>query len=63
MSVCFKSFDVSQSFSKTASVFRNQVVRANLTIYQSLYDLTQFVFKQIKPVNDEEQFFAIYILK
>ena len=54
MSVCFKSFDVSHDFSKTAAFVQNHVVWVNLTIYQSMYDLNQFVFEQIKRVNDEE---------
>ena len=54
MSVCFKSFDVSHGFSKTAAFVQNHVFRVNLAIYQSMYDLNQFVFKQIKRVNDKE---------
>ena len=60
MSVCFKSFDVSHDFSKTAAFFRNPVVWVNLTIYQSMYDSNQFSFKQIKRVNDEEQLLRIF---
>ena len=54
MSVCFKSFDVFYYFSKTAAFVQNHVVWVNLTIYQSMYYLNQFVFEQIKRVNDEE---------
>ena len=54
VSVCFKLFDVSHDFSKTAAFVQNHVVWVNLTIYQSMYDLNQFVFEQIKRVNDEE---------
>ena len=60
MSVCFKSFDVSHDFSKTAAFFRNPVVWVNLTIYQSMYDSNQFSFEQIKRVNDEEQLLRIF---
>ena len=54
VSVCFKLFDVSHDFSKTAAFVQNHVVWVNLTICQSMYDLNQFVFEQIKRVNDEE---------
>ena len=54
MSVRFKSFDVFHDFSKTAAFVQNHVVWVNLTIYQSMYDLSQFVFEQIKRLNDEE---------
>ena len=54
MPVCFKSFDVSHGFSKTAAFVQNHVVWFNLTICQNMYDLNQLVFKQIKRVNDEE---------
>ena len=65
MSVCFKSFDVSHGFSKTAAFIQNHVVWVNLTLYpriydltlqytKSMYDLNQFVFEQSKRVNDEE---------
>ena len=54
VSVCFKLFDVSHDFSKTAAFVQNHVVWVNLTIYQSMYDLSQFVFEQIKRLNDEE---------
>ena len=57
MSVRFKSFDI--SFSKTAALVRNHVVCVNLTIYQSMYEWNQFVFKQIKRVNDKEQLLRI----
>ena len=55
MSVCFKSFDVSHGFSKIAALARNHVAWINLTMYRSMYDSNQFVFIQIKRVNDEEQ--------
>ena len=55
MSVCFKSFDdVSHDFLKTAASVQNHMVWVNLTIYQSMYDLSKFVFEQIKRVNDQE---------
>ena len=54
VSVCFKSFDVSHDFSKTAVFVQNHVVWVNLIIYQSMYGLNQFVFEQIKRLNDEE---------
>ena len=54
VSVCFKLFDVSHDFSKTAAFVQNHVVWVNLTICQSMYDLNQFAFEQIKRVNDEE---------
>ena len=55
MSVCFKSFDdVSHDFLKTAAFVQNHMVWVNLTIYQSMYDLSKFVFEQIKRVNDQE---------
>ena len=60
MSVCFKSFDASPDFSKTTAVVRNHVVWVNLTIYHSMYDSNQFVFKQIKRVNDEGQLLRIF---
>ena len=54
MSVCFKSFDVSHGFSKTALSFRITWFGPIINIYQSMYDLNQFVFEKIKRVNDEE---------
>ena len=48
MSVCFKSFKVSHNCSKTANLVGNNVVCVNLTIYQSMYEPNQFIFKQIK---------------
>ena len=60
MSVCFKSFDVSHAFSKTAALVRNHVVWVKLTIYQSTYDSNQFVFKQINRLNDEDQLLRIF---
>ena len=57
MSVLFISFDI--SFSKTADIVRNHVGYVNLTIYQSMYELNPFVFKQIKRVNDEKQLLRI----
>ena len=54
MSACFKSFDVSHDFLKTAAFLQNHVFWVNLTIYESMHDLNQFVFEQIKRVNDEE---------
>ena len=54
MWVCFRLSDVSHDFSKTAAFVQNHVVWINLTIYQSMYDLYQFVLEQIKRVNDEE---------
>ena len=36
------------------------MVWVNLTIYQSMYDSKQFVFKQIKRVHDEEQLLRIF---
>ena len=54
MSVCFKSFDLSYGFSKTAAFVLNHVVWVNLTVYRSMYDLKQFVFEQIKRVNNEK---------
>ena len=49
MSVCFKSFDISRDFSKTAAIVRNHVVWFNLAIYQST-----------KRVSDEEQLLRIF---
>ena len=60
MSVCFISFDVSHDFSKTTMFVRNYVVWVNLITYQSMYDSNQFVFKQIKWVNVEEQLLRIF---
>ena len=60
MSVCFKSFDVSHNFLKTTALIWNHVVWVNLTIYLSMYDSKQFVFKQIKRVNDEEPLLRIF---
>ena len=60
MSVCFKSFGVSHNFSKTAALVQNHVVWVILTIYQSMHDSKQFVFKQINQVNDEEQLLKIF---
>ena len=54
MSACFKSFDVSHDFLKTPAFLQNHVFWVNLTIYESMHDLNQFVFEQIKRVNDEE---------
>ena len=55
MPVCFKSFDVPHDFSNTAALVRNHMVWVILRIYQNMYDSNQFVFKQIKRVNDKEQ--------
>ena len=62
MLVYFKSFDVSHDFSKTAALalVRNHVFWVNLTIYQSMYDSNQFVFQQIKRVNDEKRLLRIF---
>ena len=60
MSVCFKSFGISHNFSKTTALVRNHVVWVILKIYQSMYDSKQFVFEQIKQVNDEEQLLRIF---
>ena len=49
MSACFKSFDISRDFSKTAAIVRNHVVWFNLAIYQST-----------KRVSDEEQLLRIF---
>ena len=54
MSVCFKSFDVSHNILKTAAFIQNHMFWVNLTMYQGMYGLNQFVFEQIKRVNDEE---------
>ena len=60
MSVCFKSFDVSHNILKAAAFIQNHMFWVNLTMYQSMYDLNQFVFEQIKRVNDEEQLLRIF---
>ena len=60
MSVCFKSFDVSHDFLKTAAPIQNHVIWVNLTIYQSMYESNQSFFKKIKRVNDEEQLLKIF---
>ena len=54
MSVCFKSFDVSHNILRTAAFIQNHMFWVNLTMYQGMYGLNQFVFEQIKRVNDEE---------
>ena len=36
-------------------IFRRLLLSFNLTIHQSMYDSNQYVFKQIKRVNDKEQ--------
>ena len=54
MSVCFKSFDVSHNILKTAAFIQNHMFWVNRTMYQGMYGLNQFVFEQIKRVNDEE---------
>ena len=36
-------------------IFRSLLLSFNLTIHQSMYDSNQYVFKQIKRVNDKEQ--------
>ena len=58
MSVCFKSFDVSHDFLKTAALVH--VVLVNLTIYHSMYESNQIAFKQFKRVKDEEQLLRIF---
>ena len=60
MLVCFKSFDVSHEFPKTADLVRNQVVWVNMAIYQSTHISNQFSVKQIKWVNCEAQFLRIF---
>ena len=60
MSVCFKSFDVSHNILKTAAFIQNHMFWVNLTMYQGMYGLNQFVFEQIKRVNDEEQLLRIF---
>ena len=51
MSICFKSFDASHDFLKTAARVPNHVVCIILTIYQSMYDPNQFVFKKINRLQ------------
>ena len=48
--ICFKSFDVSHNFLKTATPILNHVVCMSPTNF----------FKQIKLVNDEEQLPRIF---
>ena len=60
MSVRFKIFDASHDFSKTAALVGNHVVWFNLTIYHSMYESNQFVFKEVKQVNDEKQLLQIF---
>ena len=36
-------------------IFRRLLLSFNLTIHQSMYDSNQYVFKQIKRVNDKAQ--------
>ena len=58
ISVCFKSFDISHDIS---AFVQTHVVWVNLTVYQSMYDLNQFDFEQIKSVNDEEKLLRIFL--
>ena len=60
MSVWFESFSVFHYFLKTGALIQSHVIRVKLTIYESMYESNQFVFKQIKQVNDEEQFLLIF---
>ena len=60
MSVWFKSFSVFHYFLKTGAVIQSLVIWVKLTIYESMYESNQFVFKQIKQVNDEEQFLQTF---
>ena len=60
MSVWFESFSVFHYFLKTGAVIQSLVIWVKLTIYESMYESNQFVFKQIKQVNDEEQFLQTF---